>query len=96
MSKITLEGFITVTDADMVGVLNELPNHIELTRKETGCLVFNVTQDESDKSRFNVYEKFENKESFERQQNRVRASMWGKITKNVGRNYNIEGLSNKK
>ncbi len=92
MSKITLKGFITVTDDDMVSVLNELPNHIELTRKEIGCLVFNVTQDECDKSRFNVYEEFENKESFEQHQNRVSTSIWGKVTKNVERSYSIEGL----
>jgi len=76
----------------MASVLSELPNHIQLTRKETGCLVFNVTQDESDKSRFNIYEEFENKASFERHQNRVRTSVWGKITKNIERNYFVEGL----
>ena len=92
MSKITLKGFITATEDGMDGVLNELPNHIELTRKEIGCLVFDVTQDESDKSRFNVYEEFKNKESFEQHQNRVRTSIWGNITKNVERNYSIEGL----
>jgi autoinducer 2-degrading protein len=82
-----------VPDDDIDGVLNELPNHIELTRKEIGCLVFNVAQDESDKSRFSVYEEFENKASFEQHQNRVRTSTWGEITKNVERNYNIEGLN---
>jgi len=92
LSKITLKGFITATEDGMDGVLNELPNHIELTRKEIGCLVFDVTQDESDKSRFNVYEEFKNKESFEQHQNRVRTSIWGNITKNVERNYSIEGL----
>jgi len=86
-----LKGFITVPDSDISDVLNELPNHIELTRKEAGCLVFNVTQDENDRSRFNVYEEFEDKQSFEQHQSRVRSSMWGKITKNVERNYVLEG-----
>jgi len=71
LSKVTLKGFITVPDSDISGVLNELPNHIALTRKEAGCLVFNVTQDENDRFRFNVYEEFEDKQSFERHQNRV-------------------------
>ena len=92
MSKVTLNGFIVVSKDDITDILNELPNHIELTQKETGCLVFNVTQDESDIYRFNVYEEFENKESFKLHQSRVRSSIWGKITKNVDRNYDVEGL----
>ncbi len=91
MSKVTLKGFITVPDCDIFDVLNELPNHIALTRKEAGCLVFNITQDENDSFRFDVYEEFENKQSFEQHQSRVRSSEWGKITKNVERNYVIEG-----
>jgi len=92
LSKVTLNGFIVVSKDDITDILNELPNHIELTQKETGCLVFNVTQDESDIYRFNVYEEFENKESFKLHQSRVRSSIWGKITKNVDRNYDVEGL----
>lgn len=92
MSKVTLKGFIIVPKEDIVNVLNELPNHIELTQKETGCLVFSVTKDESSMYRFNVYEEFENKESFKQHQRRVRTSEWGKITNNVERNYSVEGL----
>lgn len=92
MSKVTLKGFITVADDDIINVLNELSNHIKLTRKEPGCLVFNVTQDEENRHRFNVYEEFKNKESFTLYQSRVRNSLWGKITKNVERSYNVEGL----
>ena len=57
--------------------------------------IFNVTQDENDRFRFNVYEEFEDKPSFEQHQSRVRSSKWGKITKNVERNYVVEdGASN--
>lgn len=76
----------------MPRVLDALPNHIALTRKENGCLVFNVTLDEYNTSRFNVYEEFEDKESFEHHQDRVRTSKWAEITKNVRRHYTIDGL----
>ena len=92
MSKVTLTGFITVSEDDNADVLNALPNHIKLSRKEPGCLVFKVTQDESIMFRFKVYEEFESKAAFEQHQSRVRSSLWGKITKNIERNYNVEGL----
>ena len=92
MCKIILKGFITVSEEDMTGVLAELPKHIELTREESGCLIFNVTRDEDNRSRFNVYEEFIDKESFEQNKKRVSTSVWGKVTKNVGRSYEIEGL----
>lgn len=88
----TLKGFIIVPEADLAGVLNELPNHIALTKKESGCLVFNVTQDGGNQYRFDVYEEFESKASFEKHQERVRASKWGEITINVERSYQVDGL----
>lgn len=92
MTKVTLKGFIRVPNIDLASVLEELPNHIALTKNEVGCLVFKVTQDKSDLNRFSVYEEFKDKDSFQFHQDRVRESKWGKITKNVERNYNIQGL----
>lgn len=91
MAKVILRGFIVVSEDDIANVLNELSTHIGLTRKETGCLVFNVTQDEHNIYKFKVYEEFKNRESFELHQSRVRNSVWGKITKNVERKYEIIG-----
>lgn len=91
MSKITLKGFIIVPEDDIENVLSELPTHIELTRKEHGCLVFSVTQDEHDIHKFNVYEEFKNIETFEHHKSRVSNSLWGQITKNVERKYEIIG-----
>ena len=89
MAKVILKGHIIVPDADIVAVKMELINHIELTRQESGCLVFNVAQDTENLNRFDVYEEFTDRNSFASHQDRVRQSEWGTITVNVERHYEI-------
>ncbi len=89
MSKITLSGHIEVPSEDLNEVLAELPNHIALTHQEAGCITFSVTRDSSNPQRFDVYEEFTDKVAFEKHQTRVKASHWGKVTKNVERFYTI-------
>ncbi len=89
MSKITLNGHIEVPSEDLNEVLAELPNHIALTHQEAGCITFSVTRDSSNPQRFDVYEEFTDKVAFEKHQTRVKASHWGKVTKNVERFYTI-------
>lgn len=92
MVKVILEGYIDVLESDLDSINLELVTHIELTRAEEGCLVFQVEQDKENNNRFNVYEEFVSKEAFEKHQERVKKSRWGSVTKNVQRNYNIKGL----
>lgn len=66
-----------------------LLKHIELTRKEEGCLAFNVTQDIKNKNIFNVHEAFINRKAFEAHQLRVQKSDWGNASMNVERHYQI-------
>jgi autoinducer 2-degrading protein len=87
LSKFILQGFIIVPSVDLETILRELPNHIELSRKESGCLIFEVTQDNEDKHKFHVYEEFTNRDSFDRHQERVQTSNWGAVTRNVKRYY---------
>lgn len=87
--NVILKGFIIVQDMDLEIVKLELPFHCELTRKEPGCLVFEVTPNESNKNRFDVYEEFSSKAAFEAHQARVKNSRWGQVTKNVERHYEI-------
>lgn len=89
MSKITLSGHIEVPSEDLNEVLAELPNHIALTHQEAGCITFSVSRDSSNPQRFDVYEEFTDKVAFEKHQTRVKASHWGKVTKNVERFYTI-------
>ena len=76
----------------MFQVQAELPSHIELTRKEDGCLVFNVHQDEENKNRFNVYEEFRDQVAFDKHQERAAQSEWAKVTTNVERHYEISNV----
>ena len=89
MSKVTLQGHIIVPDADLAIVKNELLIHEKLTKQESGCLIFEVSQDQSDSSKFNVYEEFIDQNAFDNHQLRVKNSNWGNVTKNVQRFYQI-------
>ena len=89
MSKITLSGYIEVPSEDLNTVLAELPNHIALTHQEAGCITFTVIRDLNNPQRFDVYEEFTDKVAFEKHQARVKASHWGKVTKNVERFYTV-------
>ncbi len=92
MSKVILKGYILVPETDLAAVKSELSNHIALTRKESGCLVFEISQDYESVNLFNVYEEFSSTEAFKAHQERVHNSRWGEITVNVERHYQIEGI----
>ncbi|SJN55581.1 Antibiotic biosynthesis monooxygenase [Vibrio ruber DSM 16370] len=89
MSKVTLKSFILVPESELKLVKSELVNHKRLTLEETGCITFSVIQNSENPLRFDVYEEFTDKASFEQHQKRVKASHWGKVTVNVERHYEI-------
>ncbi|EKF9792900.1 antibiotic biosynthesis monooxygenase [Vibrio cholerae] len=89
MSKVILKGYIIVPQAELTAVISELENHIRLTRLEDGCLIFEVTQNEENPCRFDVYEEFRDQTAFDRHQLRVKSSTWGKVFVNVERNYEV-------
>ncbi|MEM7118280.1 MAG: putative quinol monooxygenase [Chloroflexota bacterium] len=89
MSKVILKGHIIVPENDLAAVEKELVNHIRLTRQEEGCLIFKVTQDPNQPQRFDVYEEFVNQDAFDKHQQRVKSSYWGKVAANVARHYEI-------
>ncbi|WP_260260354.1 putative quinol monooxygenase [Vibrio intestinalis] len=90
MGKVILSGYIDIPENELKIVTTALEQHIELTREEVGCIVFEVTQSTDIPNRFNVYEEFVDKSAFELHQTRVKASHWGQVTTNVKRNYSIE------
>ena len=89
MSKITLKGHIVVSADNLSAVMTELPTHVELTRQEPGCLVFEVIQDIGRKNVFNVYEEFTDRQAFEQHQLRVKNSSWGRMAAGVERHYQV-------
>ena len=89
MEKIILQGYIIVSDIDLPIIKNELLIHEKLTRQESGCLIFQVSQDHINPNQFNVYEEFTDQEAFDDHQLRVKNSNWGKVTTNIERHYQI-------
>ena len=92
MPPVTLQGYIVVPEGDLDNVLEELPNHITLTRQEPGCQDFMVKQDLNNPKRFQVYEIFADRKTFQAHQQRVSRSKWGRVTANAERHYDIQEI----
>ena len=93
MSKVILEGYVITADSDLSAVKRELANHIQLTRKEEGCLVFEVSQDNENKNRFNVYEEFTSQNAFKLHQERISTTEWGKVSSKLEKHYQTSDSS---
>lgn len=92
MPEVTLTGHIVVPESDAAAVEAELPTHIDLTRRESGCLEFNVVRDSDSPTTYHVSERFVSPEAFSLHQDRVRSSPWGDVTAGVQRHYTTTGL----
>lgn len=90
MPAVILKGYVIVPSEDIDAVMAELPKHIENTRKEQGCLTFNVEPDRANLCQLNVYEEFVDEAAFSFHQERVKASQWGKVSANVERHYHVD------
>lgn len=91
LSKVILEGYVLVSNSDLAAVKNELVNHIQLTRQEEGCLVFEVSQDNKNMNRFNVYEEFVSKDAFKLHHQRLSSTEWGKVSSRLEKHYKTSG-----
>jgi quinol monooxygenase YgiN len=89
MAQLVLSGYILVPDCDLSTVQRELEQHIKFTLEEPGCLQFCVSQSSSNPNRFDVYEEFVDRSSFEKHQTRVKSSSWGRAAINARRHYQI-------
>lgn len=89
MTTVILKGYVIVPSEDLDAVQKELPVHIENTRQEEGCLIFDVLQDQENKNRFSVHEEFIDRESFSAHQDRIQKSNWGKVSANIERHYHV-------
>lgn len=90
MPRIALNGFLicrTLEEADRVSQI--LPEHIRLTRAESGCLRFEVFRSQADPVRFAVSELFRDREAFDAHQARAAETIWARATKGIPRDYRI-------
>ncbi len=76
-----------VPRAQLEDVLAALPEHLSLTRAESGNERFSVTPAESPPGRLWVSETFRDRSAFEAHQARARASSWGALTAGLPRTY---------
>lgn len=77
------------SDDEAALVVGHLPRHVELTRAEAGCLRFEV-EPTDDPLVWTVVERFRDQAAFDRHQERVRASAWGRVTAGIARDYVVE------
>lgn len=93
MSEIHLTGQLVCKSEDEARIVTlHLPEHIERTRAEPGCVSFVVTA-ARDPLVWSVEERFEDERVFKLHQERVAGSEWGRVTAGIERLYSIEGLA---
>ncbi|MGD8194147.1 putative quinol monooxygenase [Herbiconiux sp. P18] len=78
--------------AEAAIVATQLPEHIELTRAEPGCLSFEVAATD-DPLVWTVEERFASEDAFATHQARVAASEWGRSTAGIERQYEIRRVA---
>ena len=89
---VILTGHIDVPPERMDAVRAALPAHIALTRAESGCVRFEVTEDAGTPGRFRVEEAFTDAAAFHAHQSRTAPSGWARVTDGIAREYSVTGL----
>jgi quinol monooxygenase YgiN len=74
--------------ADAAVFAAHLPDHVALTRAETGCLSF-VVVPTADPLVWQVDESFVDQAAFDHHQSRTRASDWHRLTAHIPRDFAI-------
>jgi quinol monooxygenase YgiN len=90
MPRIRLIGRLEMTPERRDAVLAALPAHIALTRREPGCLDFEVSEDLEDPLRLTVSELFASREAFDAHQQRAASSAWADASRGLKRVYDIQ------
>lgn len=86
---IKLTGRLVCKSAEEADLVRQyLTEHKELTREETGCVSFEVSET-ADPLIWKVEELFTNQATFDAHQTRTRASVWGRETSAIAREYEI-------
>lgn len=89
---IRLTGQLICADAPQAGIVTaHLPDHIRLSRAETGCLHFDITPTD-DPLVWQVDESFTDQAAFDLHQQRTRASEWWTATTAIRREFRVLGV----
>lgn len=71
-------------------VLDALPDHIRLTRSESGSLIFNIRIEDV---HLFVQEVFTDEVAFQSHQSRIQGTEWDVVTAGLSRDYKITTLT---
>jgi len=86
---VRLSGFLRCELAEDVEIIKRhLPDHARMTRAESGCVAFEVTQT-ADPMVWRVTEQFADRAAFDFHQRRTRDSEWFTATSHIPRDYEI-------
>jgi quinol monooxygenase YgiN len=88
-TELTVSGWLTIPAAEQEHLLPLLAEHTRLTHAEPGCLAFSVTRSPDDPERFDLAERFRDRDAFEAHRDRTAASPWGMATRHIPRNLHI-------
>ncbi|WP_425090268.1 putative quinol monooxygenase [Tropicimonas sp. S265A] len=85
---VRLAGTLKCDGEDAEIVRKALPEHIRLSRAETGCVSLDVTETAPDV--FEVAEHFTNAAAVKSHQSRTRASRWWDLTRHIPRDITVQ------
>lgn len=89
MGKVILSGHFIVPATQLDQMREALALHVELTRQEPGCIVFDVDEDLSERGRFTVYEAFVDQDAYDLHQERTKVSDWAEVSKDFDRHLTM-------
>jgi len=87
MGKVLLTGTMRCDADEIDAVLSLMAKHVRLSQAESGCLSFELWQDELDPCSFHVNEVFRSERDFEAHQERTHSSDWGRVTRHMPRDF---------
>lgn len=88
--KVVQHGYIIIPPEMLASSIRALETHIQETRKERGCLVFEVKARKAQTNVFDVYEEFEDAQAFEFHQSRTKNTEWSELSKSFERHYVVQ------
>lgn len=85
MGKVRVTGYLQVPESDRSAVDEALPVHRDLSREEAGCLLFEVTRDDTDPGKWHLLEEYVSQAAFDYHRERSANSPWASVSANVQR-----------
>ncbi len=90
MGKVVVSGQIYVPLRSLDEIRRAIEIHVELSRAEEGCLMFDLIESLEEPGRFDLYEEFVDMNAFEQHKLRAETSEWAEVSKEVQRDFEVQ------